>query len=138
MGWRTTVGLLPGRHLQADGRVTLRRFQATEKPLQRRIAAREALLLDQQLPDRLALDALLAPAQDLIARNGSTSDCSCGGRAVAAGCSCSFKQQLTPEGRVRWHGNWVIELGRASRAGMGTGPRIGRELLLVPSAVGNP
>jgi hypothetical protein len=61
------LGFRAGIDLEAQGGPRRRRRHAAQEPLDRRIAAAEAVLLHQQLPDRLALDALGVPGEHLLA-----------------------------------------------------------------------
>ncbi len=50
---------LAGADFHPDCRLRCRRCVATQEAFHRRVTAIEAVLVDQELPDRLALDALL-------------------------------------------------------------------------------
>jgi len=61
------LGFLPRLDFEAQRRARRWRRLAAQEALHRRVAAPEAVLLDQELPDRLALDVLGVPGQDLLA-----------------------------------------------------------------------
>src|SRR5262249_17292667 len=56
---KVDLGLLPRGHLHPERGPDRGRRHAAEEALHRGVAAREAVGLDQELPDRLPLDALL-------------------------------------------------------------------------------
>ncbi len=64
------LGFLPRGRLHADRGPQGRRLQATEEALHRGVTPGEALLLDEELEDRLALHALLPPRHDLRPERG--------------------------------------------------------------------
>src|SRR5262249_39805946 len=58
--------LVAGRHLEPDGGAVAGRAQPAQEALDGRVAAGEAVLIHQDLPDRLALHAALAQRLDLL------------------------------------------------------------------------
>ena len=103
--------LLARGDLQPDARAGRRRGLAPQEAFHRGVAAAEAVLLDQQLPDRLALEPR-ACGSSTCSQNGSTNDCSWaadpGARAVERRQHAGLRQRaceqavtLGPEPGVR-------------------------------------
>ena len=61
------LDFVPRVDFEAPRRARRRRRHAAQEALDRRVAAPEPVLLDEELPDRLALDALGVPGQHLLA-----------------------------------------------------------------------
>jgi len=64
------LGLGARLHLHPNRGPRRGRLQAPQEALHRGVAPGEAVLLDEELEDRLALHALLAPRHDLVAERG--------------------------------------------------------------------
>jgi len=89
--------LLARGDLQPDARAGRRRGLAPQEAFHRGVAAAEAVLLDQQLPDRLALEPR-ACRSSICSQNGSTNDCSWAGRSWGAGCRAPPARRATAAG----------------------------------------